>query len=718
MKKVPLNTIQRPVIWLAAIVLLAALAVPLHLPAQQQKQNGEHRHYVLVDLGTFGGPNSYLPSVFFTGNPAASISDQGAVAGSADLSTPDPYAPACFNSDCMVSHAFRWIDGVRTDLEALPGPTGSSSAASWISRNGLIVGFSENGTIDPGAGGPAFLGVLWKDGKVIPLAPLKGGLESVAQGVNSNGIVVGFSSNDRPDPNSLFATQTQTRAVVWHNGMVGDLGTLGGADAEAIFVNERGQIVGQSYVPDSIQPPNLHCSDDPLTLHGFFWEAGRMIDLETLGGHCTFVYALNNRGQVVGQSTLPEDETSHPFLWEGGRMTDLHALGGNYGYASWINDNGEIVGAATNKDDLALIATLWEGDKTTNLGTLKGDSCSTADALNSAGQAVGGSGFNDAAFFPACTDAVEHAVLWENGDILDLNQFGPAGSQLTLNEATFINDRGEISGFASLPNGDTHAFVLIPCDEEHDNLEGCADVDQVPNATEIRLTPAATSTQPRLIPRETLPGSHVRLNRRDRTSGVRAPTAPFNLAVNALDTYQLKLAWQIAPGQNQTGFNIYRCHGCSSPRTQGTRIASVGASFFTDTDGSSANSLTESTIYTYQVTAINTGGESGPSNAASATTRTEPAPTNLGSFAFKRGFDDIVGLSWTNNSTDDNSYYVESCTGPTCENFRVIAQLAANATTYSAYFQFAQGRTVRYRARTHSPGGYSAYSNIRTLTLP
>ena len=44
-----------------AMTLFAALAVPLQLVAQEQQQPKRgHLRYKLIDIGTFGGPNSYV----------------------------------------------------------------------------------------------------------------------------------------------------------------------------------------------------------------------------------------------------------------------------------------------------------------------------------------------------------------------------------------------------------------------------------------------------------------------------------------------------------------------------------------------------------------------------------------------------------------------------------------------------------------------------------
>jgi probable HAF family extracellular repeat protein len=450
-----------------ALALFGVLVTTLPTAAQQlpQQNKRNHHQYQLVDLGTLGGPNSYQTGGFFEGIATQSLSAAGTFAGAADTAIPDPY-DVCFNFDCMVGHAVQWRGGGLIDLGTLPGAGDLSSASTGISTNGLIAGLSENGEIDPTVQGfPELRAVLWKHGKITDLGTLEGGYESIAAAVNSRGQVVGLADNGVPDDYSIVGLPTQTRAFRWQRGTMQDMGTLpGGTDAVALIVNDGGQIVGESYTGDSVPPPpSGTCGDFPLTFHGFFWDNGSMVDLGTLGGSCTFIYALNSQGQVVGQSTLSEDQTSHPYIWERNRMRDLGTLGGTYGYASWLNDSGTVVGLATPQGDQALIAFLWKDGEISNLGVLPGDGCSGTNAINSQGQIVGGSGFNVADFFADCNDPVEHAVLWENGKILDLNNFVPPGFDLTLNEATSINDSGEISGFGTLSDGTQHAFLLIPC---------------------------------------------------------------------------------------------------------------------------------------------------------------------------------------------------------------------------------------------------------------
>jgi probable HAF family extracellular repeat protein len=216
---------------------------------QQQEQKKEHTRYKFIDLGTLGGPTNYLS---INGGGLPILNDAGIVSSSADTSIPDPNAPnLCFNPGCFLTHAYRWQDGVLTDLGALPGV--NSSAAGAINARGWSVRHSQNGEIDPLSGFPETRAVLWNERQIVDLGTL-GGNWSLATDVNNGGQVVGAAANTIPDPFSLFGFGTQTRAFLWQKGGIQDLGTLGGPDAAALFVNERGQVAGISYTNATPNP--------------------------------------------------------------------------------------------------------------------------------------------------------------------------------------------------------------------------------------------------------------------------------------------------------------------------------------------------------------------------------------------------------------------------------------------------------------------------------
>ena len=469
--------------YIAVFSLLAALSLPAQLAAQgKQDRQHKHHHYQLIDLGsTFGGPQSeFNPG---SGNdflPFASVLNaQGTVAGFADTSASDPFAPYCF-WDCVVTHAFRANSGGGlADLGTLPG--GASSAPLWVSENGLIAGVSENGETDPlYAGLPELRAVIWQHGKITDLGTLpEGGYQSEASSVNSAGQVVGSALNTVPDPNSMQPSafwlwggippyQYETRAFLWdkQKGMR-DLGTLpGGTNAQATLINEPGQVVGWSYTSSAL---SAACPGFALTTGSFIWdEKNGMRDLGNLGGSCTLVSDLNNQGQVIGVSRVTGDVSQHAFLWERDSIQDLGgSLGGNNTGAFVLNDHGQAVGFATLPGEAAFHATLWTHVGTmSDLGSLANDQCSYATGINAGGQVVGGS-------ISDCNPDNTRAFLWEDGSIFDLNALIPQGSALNLELTFTINDRGEIAGEGTDASGNGHAFLLIPCDENHPDVEGC-----------------------------------------------------------------------------------------------------------------------------------------------------------------------------------------------------------------------------------------------------
>lgn len=471
---------------ITATILLATLAAPAGQAQGSHHHNPKHPHYKLVDMGTFGGPQSYIPN--YIGFAFSILDNQGVLIGSADTSLPDPFPNFCF-TDCFVSHTFlAEEDGELTDLGALPG--GGSSAPQWRSRSGLVAGVSENGLTDPLVPGfPEFRAVLWQNGGITDLGTLQGGYESIANAVNSKGEVVGMFTNTTPDPNSIFGLGYQTRAFFWQDGVMQDLGTLGGSDAAAFLINERGQAVGWSYV--SSVPITCFFSIAFLATGSFVWDKENgMRDLGGLGGLCTTAEAINSRGQIVGFSDLKGDTAWHAFIWDGSIHDLGGSLGGNISQGFALNDNGVAVGFASLAGDTTWHATLWRGiGKITDLGLVGNDQCSSAHAINAKGQVVGeGSD---------CFNPPDRSFLWDDGSIFDLNALVPPGSPLQVQSADTINDRGEIAASGVDANGNQHAALLIPCDENHPNLEGCdyspVDLTAIAQSEESQNLKAASS---------------------------------------------------------------------------------------------------------------------------------------------------------------------------------------------------------------------------------
>jgi probable HAF family extracellular repeat protein len=176
---------------IAALALFAAAAMPFRLDAQdQQEPHGKQVHYSVIDLGTLGG----------TQGVAEGISDRGWVVGDANL------------AGNQSGHAFLWRDGVMTDLGTLGGV---NSQEQWPVKDnrGLIVGSSETAATDPFA----------ED-------------------------FCGFDANAGLPPTGLICV-----GFLWHDGVMTALPTLGGNNAQALGVNNRGQVVG--FAETSVQDP-------------------------------------------------------------------------------------------------------------------------------------------------------------------------------------------------------------------------------------------------------------------------------------------------------------------------------------------------------------------------------------------------------------------------------------------------------------------------------
>jgi probable HAF family extracellular repeat protein len=262
---------------------------------------------------------------------------------------------------------------------------------------------------------------------VINLGTLGGSASNGYGGVNNRGWVTGDAN--------LSGDQTE-HAFLWRDGVMTDLGTLGGLNSSVPtpVKDDKGLVVGGAQ----------SATVDPL---GEFW------------GAAYFCTANNCQGWQNLQLG---------FIWRDGVMSELQPIGGNNSEAFGINNRGQAVGIAeTAVQDANCVppqvrdfeAVIWEPKEgeIQELPMLPGDAVAAALAINDKGQVVGTSGSCAVPDFLFFSTSAFHAVLWQNGSVIDLGSFGG----LVNNSALAINNAGQVVGMSDLP-GDTttHAFFL------------------------------------------------------------------------------------------------------------------------------------------------------------------------------------------------------------------------------------------------------------------
>jgi probable HAF family extracellular repeat protein len=296
-----------------------------------------------------------------------------------------------------------------------------------------------------------------------------GGVASSAHSVNDRGWVAGVAN---------VTGDTAEHASLWRNGVVIDLGTLGGVNSNVDFPvkNDGGLIAG--FAQTSTQDPlgeqfctfactlsGGACEGSNLSCRGFLWQNGVMTSLPTLGGNNSAATGVNNQGLVVGAA---ENSTQDPncvppqvldyeaVIW-GPEKGEVHELptfpGDSVAVAVAINDYAQVVGGSgscgSGPGTLPIIAhaLLWQTDSVTDLGSLGGVMNNLASAINNYGQVVG---MSDLA-----ADTTGHAFLWQNGVMSDLGTLPGDFSS----SAFGINDKGQVVGLSCDQTGNCRAFL-------------------------------------------------------------------------------------------------------------------------------------------------------------------------------------------------------------------------------------------------------------------
>ena len=273
---------------------------------------------------------------------------------------------------------------------SMPGNTFGYSINSAGQVTGLAHYFTGQTT------GSAF---LYSNGVLTDLGHLPGTNYTVGYGINNLGQIAGYSTwvstRQPPDPSP---TGTYNRAFLFSNGVMTDIGTLGGDYCFGFGINDSGQITGHSYLSGRSGPS-----------HAFFYSNGMMTDIGTLGGGDSSGFGINASGQITGVSGITPGDVSarHAFVYSNRVMTDIGTLGGDVSSGAAINQSGQVTGSSTlvpNDNSNDAHAFLYSNGVMTDLGMLPGYLSSSGAGINSYGEVVG-----------------TPALLYSNGSMIDLN---------------------------------------------------------------------------------------------------------------------------------------------------------------------------------------------------------------------------------------------------------------------------------------------------------
>src|SRR5690606_26887429 len=120
-------------------------------------------------------------------------------------------------------------------------------------------------------------------------------------GINNSGVLSGYTG---------IGGSTPYHAVIYENGTLKDLGTIGHDFSRGFDINNLGHVTGWS---------NVTAGENNI-YHAFLYRNGQMVDLGTLAGDIISTgYAVNDSGYVVGdsQNYLVSPQTTRAFVWYG-----------------------------------------------------------------------------------------------------------------------------------------------------------------------------------------------------------------------------------------------------------------------------------------------------------------------------------------------------------------------------------------------------------------
>jgi probable HAF family extracellular repeat protein len=310
---------------------------------------------------------------------------------------------------CFVSFTSSWATAQYTITHITLGGTWSTAQA--INDLGQVVGTSQI------SGDMSYHGFIYYKGTITDIGLIN------PYDINNPGQVVGLY-------NTEINGDSTVRSFIYTNGVLTDLGTISSppmvdprAQSWANGINDFTQVVGSAntvYVG--------------LDFHAYLYSNNGMENIDP--DEQSEALAINNHGAVIGN-----ERDGRIFLYSGGMIERLDI----FGAALDINDQGEFVGWGSWGDG-SEGAFLYREGEIIPLGDLSEPGNTKPLAINESSQIVGHSDIG-CVERPWGTGHIDHAFLYDNGVMTDLNGLAPANSGWELMYATDINNRGQIVGY-------------------------------------------------------------------------------------------------------------------------------------------------------------------------------------------------------------------------------------------------------------------------------
>ncbi len=304
-----------------------------------------------------------------------------------------------------------FFNGSLTDIGTLDVNNSSlSTRLLEINNAGVAVGYGSKVIDIDGVSTLVNVPIIYQNGVLTEVAPPAGHNDAFLLGLNHNDLYAGYVRE---------STEINGQAVSLSRAAI--LDRRYGNDLYTVVGTLRADGTGSSTfraISDNNIAVGWSSNDSDNGTHAVYYDVDnqQLVDIGTLGGLQGAATAINSAGLIVGDSTVENETYRSPFKYQIGVDDALVALpvlneAIPNGRAFGVNENGDIVGWTTFER--------VEGSERV------------------------------------------HAVLWKNGEVIDLNNQIDCQLGWTLLEARAINDQGQIVG-TGLKDGQLRAFLLTP----------------------------------------------------------------------------------------------------------------------------------------------------------------------------------------------------------------------------------------------------------------